>query len=261
KRQNNAAKYVVFWILISLLAITFYLYGYKRPPHHPSPWTFLQNPFQALNYIFAYIGSPLMAFCKKAHEVAKWAELEGMNIPSSLTWFFQNAASLVGLAGVILFAFAYKTVSEFKKDPVLLSYLALVAYVILSDLLSAAGRSAMGIENALSLRYVTISSLFWISLFVLLKLGMEIPNVTTKKRNWFRISSYLIIFLIVLNSIYGALYAIKQHAYLEPAQAELYRMQDEELLKRLLPDIEYVRHSVPILKKYHLSVFQNHDDK
>jgi hypothetical protein len=261
KNQHHTMKYVPFWIFISIAAIAFYLYGYKKPPHHPSPWSFLQNPLQAVNYIFAYLGSPLMAFCKKANDVAHSAELKGMSIPSSLIWLFQNAASFVGLAGVILFCFAYKIVRKFKKDPVLISYLALVAYVILSDLLSASGRSAMGIENALSLRYITISSLFWISLFVLLKLAQGIPHTGPHKRTWLRLSSNLIILFVALNSIYGALYAIKLHSYLEPARLELYRMQDEELLKRLLPDTEYIRHCLPTLKKYHLSVFQNHDDK
>jgi hypothetical protein len=50
---------------------------------------------------------------------------------------------------------------------------------------------------------------------------------------------------------------MKQQAYLTPARNELYRMQDEELLRRLFPDPDYIRQLTPVLKKHRLSVFQD----
>ena len=254
--KKRAWKLIAFWIIVSVAAIAFYFYGYHKPPHHPSPWSFLRDPLQALNYIFAYLGAPLLAFCKKSYAIAESFSEKGWKFPSSLFWLFEHAASVAGAIGVGVYFYLYNRLKTLKQNGILISFFALSSYALLSAVLSAFGRSAMGIQNALSLRYVTISSLFWISLLVFLKLS---STFEPKSRKW-NLSIATIIFLVFLNSIYGGLYAVKQYSYLIPARNELYRMQDEELLKRLLPDTDWIRRSVPILKKHHLSVFKE-DEK
>jgi hypothetical protein len=246
--RKKQAKLIAFWVLISTVTILFYFWGYQRPPHHPSPLAFLEHPVRALNYVFAYLGAPLFAFCKKWQAVAEWLSQKGWSVPSSLIWVFQNASSIAGAFGLLTFVYLYMKTQ--KQNGIVISLLTLAAYVIFSALLSSAGRSAIGIQNALSLRYVPISTLFWISLLVMLKLAAVKPRI-------FNFSVAIVLVCVILNSIYGGLYAMKQHAYLMPARSELYRMQDKELLKRLFPDPEYIRQSVPTLKKHHLSVFQD----
>ena len=244
---------LAFWLLISTVSIALYFTGYESPSHHPSIWSFLQRPMQAFNYVLAYTGAPLFAFTKKTETVANWLSQQGLSLPEFLFWFPRNASSFAGAIGIGIFLYFLHQSKSIRKNSSLISLFALSTYVLLTASVSALGRSAMGIESALNLRYVTISSLFWISLLVLLKLS----NVTLKSKRWTRFCSGTIMFLIFINSIYGALYAVKLHGYLTPARSELYRMQDEQLLERLFPDTDFIRQSIPILKKHRLSVFKN----
>jgi hypothetical protein len=258
-KKKASWKLIILWVVVTAIAVLFYFPGYQKPAHHPSPWSFLASPVQALNYIFAYIGAPVLAFCKKSHEVAEMFSEKGWIDLSKAIRTFQNAASFAGLVGIGIFVYMYRRLSSSGKNGTLIAFLALSGYSILSAVMSAFGRSAMGIENALSLRYITISSLFWISLLVFLRLSQVTP--APKKNGLTNFSIAAIVFLFVLNSIYGALYSIKLHAYLMPGRAELYRMQDDQLLQRLLGDTAYIRHNLPILKKYQLSVFKKEENR
>lgn len=245
---NRPAIVFSFWILIGVTSFAFYLKGYSRPAEHPSPWNFLHQPLLALNYFCAYLGSPLLAFCKKTPAVAQWLSQKGISIPQVVISIADNAASIAGLVGLMLFVFAFYKLKDHPNSNVILIFFALAGYVLLSAILSAIARSGLGIANALSLRYVTISIWFWISLAIVYAFGTQLK---------FRalLLSVLTI-LIILNSIYGAFYAIKVHSYLMPTRSELFRLQDENLLKRLYPDVEYIRKSVLIMQRHHLSVFR-----
>jgi hypothetical protein len=118
----------------------------------------------------------------------------------------------------------------------------------LSAIVNTIARAGMGIPNALSLRYITISIWFWISLTIFYAFGTQI-----KFKSLFL---SVLTGCLILNSIYGAFYSIKFHSYLLPARSELLRLENENLLKRLYPDVEYIRKSVAIMQRYHLSVFR-----
>ncbi len=244
---NKPAIVFSFWILIAAVSFFAYLPGYSRPAEHPSPWYFLHEPLSALNYCFAYLGSPLLAFCKKAPAVAEWLSYKGIVVPQVILWIANYAATFAGFVGVILLFVVFRRL-RMNSGNVLLICFALSSYVVLSAILSMIGRSGMGTANALSLRYITISMWFWISLAICYAFETQL-----KFRPLFL--SVLTVCLI-LNSIYGAFYSVKVHSYLMPARSELLRLQDENLLKRLYPDVEYIRKSVAIMKRYHLSVFR-----
>jgi len=245
---NRPAIVFSFWILIGAISFALYLKGYSKPAEHPSPWNFLHQPLSALNYFFAYLGSPLLAFCKKTTAVAEWLLQKGISIPQAIVPIAENAASIAGFIGLMLFVFAFHKLKRHPNSNIIMIFFALAGYVLLSAILSTIARSGLGISNALSLRYVTISIWFWISLTIFYAFGAQL-----KFRTLFL--SVLTV-LIILNSIYGAFYAIKVHSYLMPARSEVLRLQDENLLKRLYPDVEYIRQSVPIMERYHLSLFR-----
>jgi hypothetical protein len=248
KSINRPAIVFSFWILIAAIGFISYLPGYTRPAEHPSPWFFLHQPLSALNYFFAYLGSPLLAFCKRTPAMAEWFGHKGFAVPAGIIWVGNHAATFAGIIGLILLFFAYRHLNRHENWNTVMILFSMTGYVLLSAILSTVARSGMGMPNALSLRYISLSNWFWISLTIFYAIGRQL-----KFRSIF--ISVLTVCLI-LNSIYGALYAIKVHAYLVPARAELFRLKDENLLKRLYPDVEYIRTSVQVMRRYHLSLFR-----
>jgi hypothetical protein len=249
--MNHPSIVFSFWVVIAAISFFSYLPGYSKPAEHPSPWFFLQEPLSALNYFFAYLGSPLLAFCKKSSDVAEWLSHRGIAVPEVILWIANHAASFAGLIGLILILLAYRRLHGSENWRILLIFFLMAGYVLLSAILSTIARSGMGMPNALSLRYVTISIWFWISLVMFYAFGIQL-----KFRTLFL---SLITVCLILNSIYGALYSIKVHEHLMPARSELLRLQDENLLKRLYPEVEYIRRFMPILQRYHLSVFRENE--
>ena len=173
---------------------------------------------------------------------------KGFSVPEVILWIMNHAASFAGLIGVILFCLSFRRLNEHQNRNIFLIFFAMASYVLLSAILSTIARSGMGMANALSLRYITISIWFWISLTIFYAFGSQL-----KFRSLFL---SVVASCLILNSIYGAFYSIKVHSYLMPARSELLRLEDENLLKRLYPDVEYIRKSVAIMQRYHLSVFR-----
>ncbi|MCI0615886.1 hypothetical protein L0244_23115 [bacterium] len=250
KRKSINRSTIVFtlWILIATISFVSYLQGYTKPAEHPSPLYFLQEPLSALNYFFAYLGSPLLAFCKKAPAVSEWLSHKGFSVPEVILWIMNHAASFAGVIGVILFCLSFRRLNGHQNWNIFLIFFAMAGYVLLSAILSTIARAGLGVPNALSLRYITISIWFWIPLTIIYACGTQV-----KFKSLFL---SLLTGCLILNSIYGAFYSIKVHSYLMPARSELLRLQDENLLKRLYPDVEYIRKSVAIMQRYHLSVFR-----
>jgi hypothetical protein len=250
KRNSINRSPIVFtlWILIAVTSFTLYVHGYSAPAEHPSPWHFLNQPLSALNYFLAYLGSPLLAFCKKTPAVVQWLSQKGFSVPEVLVWMADRAPSFAGFIGIILFVFAIYRPKRDQSSSVVFIFFAIASYVLLSAIVSTIARSGLGMANALSLRYITISIWFWISLIII--------SVFEQRLKFKRLFLTIVIVCIILNSIYGAMYSIKVHSYLLPARSEVLRLQDETLLKRLYPDVEYIRKAVRILQRYHLSVFR-----
>ena len=233
-RRAGAAKLSV-WIALTVVILIAYLYGYSKPAYHPSFSESLSHPFLYLSYVGTYLGSPLAAFTRK------FAALDQM-------------PAIVGFAGIVILASCLLRIraERLLSAEQLLPFVAAAGYSVLAAFLSGFGRAGLGIVNALSLRYVTISSFLWITDAVLLY--HLISHREKQKIPIFLLSG--ILSLTVLNSVYGALYARKQYYFLLPAKQELLRLEDDELLKRLHYDPDTLRPHVEMLRKYRLSVFR-----
>jgi len=148
-KNDTKIRWIIAWLLVATLIITSYLYGYQKTPLHPSLFFFIKNPLQFGEYFLANLGSPF-TFGRYRQIVAVVAGFFG------LTTF------------LILLYFSYRLVR--KRQMVLMAivpWLSLSVYSIFSSGLIAVGRVGLGVDQALSLRYVTISNLFWIGIFVL----------------------------------------------------------------------------------------------
>ena len=242
------------------------MYAFKTNPRHPSMLFCLSHPFQYLGYFLSYLGSPL--FC------------------------FRNliAAMLLGLSGLIIFVFMIHDLIKYQniKFQVLASYIALSFYSIGAGLLTGTGRLWFGLRQALSSRYVTTSSLFWISNIILFYLYINVRQnrlkeklifTETDKTNsekalpkefWQLYSKELtsqaksvsiitiVAVLIFANSISSITNFKRKYNQLAPAREALMAgKSDDEVLKHLHPIPEKIKTGTEILKKYKLSVFRD----
>ncbi|MCC5612857.1 hypothetical protein LC612_40785 [Nostoc sp. CHAB 5834] len=136
----------LLWALVTALLYFSYFYNYKQVSHHPSFLYGFVNPLNLVGYFIAFVGSPIFQ--------------AGRYITISF---------VVGFLGLITVIYFLITLFNQRRlfESKLLFWHGLLLYVLLTDILTALGRSGFGVEQALSGRYVTISNLFWIWLIVI----------------------------------------------------------------------------------------------
>ena len=121
-----------------------YFNGFRYPGHHPSPFVLFSNPLSYLSYVLIYLGAGLGAESKLVSEV--WGALGFVTFTWCGVWLWARSPGL--------------------RRP-LLPWILLGLYGLLSGFMTGIGRVGLGVEQALSPRYITISSLFWVSCAVI----------------------------------------------------------------------------------------------
>src|SRR5207249_5577776 len=122
---------------------------FQYPAHHPPPALLFSRPFSYGLYILGYAGAGL----------GFWRPLV------AIAW---------GSVGLTAFAWCgiwLWTRSAAHRRSVL-PWLLLALYALLSGMVTGIGRSGFGKAQALSSRYTTISSLFWVSVIVVVALAV-----------------------------------------------------------------------------------------
>jgi hypothetical protein len=139
-RSRAAASRTSLWLALALAAAAAFFYGYAPPPAEPYAGDAARSPLVAAAYMLTYLGGPL----------GIWS-----GVPLALCW---------GGAGVLAFAWlAFRFAGDERARP----WIALGTVPLCAAALAIVGRATFGIDQALSSRYVTVSSLLWIALAAL----------------------------------------------------------------------------------------------
>jgi hypothetical protein len=151
-RQRRVA--VAAWLLLAALVIAANYLGYRKPDHHPSLILVFKMPADYARYVLRYLGG-----------IGEPGILRRPALDGTL-------AHLFGLAGVAAFAWALWSLlcTTAIKLRSLLPYLAMSLYSLGSALGTGLGRLGFGSDQALSSRYSTVVTPFWVSLLVFLML-------------------------------------------------------------------------------------------
>jgi hypothetical protein len=249
---------VTLWVVASSITSYLYLYDYRIPRHVTSLWINFEQLLDYTSYVLTYLGAPLLTFSNRLQELPIINKVA----------FCNEGAAVVGLLGLIVSCYTVSLLirRQHIKFQALVPYVSLSLYSIGSALLTAMGRGALGSDQALSSRYLTIANLFWISnvVFLYLLVNSKKPRVNTHRENRLRkyalVSISVIVVLIALSSAHRTVSAINNYEYLLAGRNELLSVKEEELyepLRPLYPSADIVKERVTILKRYGLSLFRN----
>ncbi len=170
-----------------------------------------------------------------------------------------TTAAMLGFVAIIGFtALAWQ---EFRRDgddngdpaPLLLGL-----YTVAAGLMTGLGRVGLGTDQAMSSRYVTISTLLWVALAILLARGWsDTPRGRASVAGVLRFTGLVVLGLAIGRSSYRAEHAFEQwHVRMEEGRAALIAGRGEAL-GILYPDPVALRSRRLTLEALGLSVFRD----
>lgn len=220
-----------FWSFFGLMTATIYFINWVRPVSNPSTFFILEHPLKGLLYFACNIGSPL-----------------GLIIP---------VASGIGL---ILIAILFIEVIILAKCDLVAKnakWLSFILFSLLSSFAMAVFRSGFGIQQALVSRYITITSLAIIGIYLL---ALSIYNMNSKNK-MHRSMMAIILIILFFGLTSGYMYGLIEGPSFSVSRMDdayhlkTYRLQPDNNLAGLYPDPKIVRQRAPILERYGLNVF------
>lgn len=165
------------------------------------------------------------------------------------------SAVLIGCVGTFVFVLTAVVMlyRAHRTPPASAALLALAAFAMAMDLLTAVGRSQFGLGQAMSSRYATPAIVFWVSTALMLWL-------LTARNEWWRrlmlVTTLSLQALFALNEPYAVDAAYRASSQRAPAAAALLsNVDDAALLSTILPSPETALRLSRILRAAHTSVF------
>ncbi len=165
-RDGRRLLYLAAWLVVASAVIASYRYQFEDNPIMRASLAYgLRHPLAFGIYVVSYLGSLFSIG----------------NLEARPYWSLYAAATPAGLFGLgaLWWVAAALSGAAASDRETLLPYAAMVLYACLSALVSAAGRLSIGVVQATSSRYTTISQLFWVGLLALALLAIEPQNANS----------------------------------------------------------------------------------
>ncbi len=176
------------WLIVGALTMVFYFMGYRKPVDTPDIFIFLKNPVGFMKYVLAYLGSAL----------------SGDSLRQSFVY-----------GALVVFLFTFAVVIQrlrMKQWENVVPWTLIGLFSLLCGGMMGIGRLGYGIDQALSSRYISFSSLFLISTMIL-SVGTMVDLNQRRK-------SLTVIVLLVMTMILSSGYI---HSYLSGEREGYYR--------------------------------------
>ena len=226
---------VLSFAITGTISTALYLYHYVRPQGHGDPIASLRSPLTLLKYFTLYLFSSW-----QHHDIGSW-----------------EVIALAGLAIVVtLQVRALSYVRTFRPFAIQLVFTLL--FCASTALITATGRSNLGIEQARASRYQTVALLFWCCLG-LLWLGATF-YARPRMHYAFRVAQVCLLLIFARGAVLAG-YPIteaRQHAFTQNAvtAALMSGVHDPEALTRgAYPQMDLLLRTVPYMKANRLSAF------
>jgi hypothetical protein len=228
-------RWLWLWIGLAIAAVGIHYIGYVNPAYHPSKTLFLHHPVNFLHYLLVYIARPVVIdYLLSARVAAAYL-----------------AAILVSLIYLLRFHGRQLTTT-------LLPWLCLGLYAALAAGSTAISRLGLGVEQAYSSRYTTLSQFLLIAFFVMLFKIIEL-SLTDKRKlaGYMRYGSVVVLTLLLqatlLNYGKGVVQMRQQHNHLllVSACAHTATSPKDDCLLYLYPNKRVVWERLEYLRKVH----------
>ena len=228
------------WVAAAALTFLSYFYDYHALiPSYLTVMPFLY-PRDFFAYVLLFLGAPVTPIsCVDCGQM-----------------MFAGVASL---AGLILFGFVTWSLWHRGKLRTVIPFVGIAVYAILSGSEAGFERMFYGADQAMSPRYITMSSLFWIALSALLFVWAKTTEMNHQWKRWVGFALVILLAgLVTLNSIQWSGYFPAQYAIFSPQRAVVLSGKNDELLALFPepPSPDWMVTQRQILIKYHLSVFR-----
>lgn len=227
---------MLIWITLGTILLILYFLNFHKPNHHP-PYASFQTAKDFIVYFFIYLGSPLAAF-------------------------IAPLAFVLGICCLILALYLPIVLVKFINFEVLLPYISLSVFSIISALITDFGRVGYGSTHAITSRYISLSTLIWISNIVLMYLLIhklskgKLTHPAKHFKNILSYSLYLILILSLTSSYIGLIQLRDGYETLMNAQKKLSSQTYDQSLFYIYRDQKILLERIDLLKKHHLSVFK-----
>ena len=239
---------VAIWVVAAGLTILLYTYDYPTSTLGLATFFAFSKPLESIEYVLVFLGTPVTPTSFDCY-------MHGINCELGIF-----AAIVASLSGLILFGYVTWSLWRQVELKTLTPYVGMALYAILSALVADLTRSIFGVAQAMSSRYITFSSLFWIALAVFLLVLAKTTEMSNKRR---RRAGYLLVILmaglVTLNSIQWSGFFVATYEYYSPLRTGLLLQENDNVLKLLYPwapSLDWMKTQREVLQKYHLSVFR-----
>lgn len=156
------AKVMVLGIL-AVLCVCVYFNGYGAPPTHSSLIdSLLNSPMDFFRFILLFMGGPAYSMTNNGSRLV--TQIVGLSIIGSAAYF------------------AYKAVREPEQNALQIVLIIFIVYVGGTAFGAAGGRLKMGLDAALSSRYMTPALMVWSVMLILY--AMKFKNALIENRSW-----------------------------------------------------------------------------
>lgn len=229
-------KLLILWAIISVGIIYLFFVNYHHQQNMASGFSIKTY----LEYIFAYLGSPIAGYNR----------------------FLSIVIGLLGVLLIIILSIRLK--NQINRDRlVFLPWLAMATYSMASACLTGLGRGDAGFEQALSSRYTTISMLLWVAITILLVieiktlLGQEESKINSRNLVLSIIFISIILTLMVNNSIEASKWMEARHDQLIGIKNELLKNEHTDHINELYPSKDVTSEGLAFLRARSFSLFKN----
>lgn len=231
--SRRRAAMAAVWCAAAAVAAVAYKWGLKFSPVEPIASTAMGRPLGVVRYALVYLGAPI----------------------TPLGWHGASAAAgaLMVAAGAIAIASCFRRGDAHRG--LVAASAGLMTFALCGALMTAIGRVDQGIGQAMSPRYVTFSH--GLPAGLLLLAGYGLAHAHTRQTRAALATALAAGAVLLAAASWRGVEGMKwRHDYLAPARDELFRLEDDQLLRRLyLVPAQLRDEFVPEARRHGLSLF------
>ena len=230
---RQRAQFSLGWCAVAGITMLVYFIEYESTPASQSAVDIAARPLALVQYVFTYIGSPVLSYSP-------------------------FLAATAGAVGLLAAGFLVSRVFRDQRAGAL-PFIALMAVGGSVACLTGLKQAHEGAAQALSPRYILWPTFFWIGLLGLLYIRQlsASGDANPRTRRTVALAGLLILCLSLTSSIYGTYRADERHDAFVLGRSALLEGRMDDDLRYLYPELEVPLRMRATLVKHKLSIFRD----